>query len=172
MKKEKRWIGVTVLLFVTVVAFIAGILIQKGLEPSDDSIIDVAGYEDKGIAEASKIMDAGENITGYKVVVDSKGYSSTPIKMAVTFNATGDKVTALEIISHRETPGYGAKITESDYLKQFIDVKLPVYMQKENESTDKEGTKVDVITEATYSSEAMVKGVNNAREFILELLNK
>ncbi|WP_269848817.1 FMN-binding protein [Methanosarcina horonobensis] len=70
-------------------------------------------------------------------------------------------VTGMEVMSHSETPGLGAKITEPGFKSQFLN--LPVT----DLSLSKNGGKVDAISGATISSVTVVNalhtGIDNVR---------
>lgn len=57
-------------------------------------------------------------------------------------------ITGASVISHAETSGLGAKITESEFLDSFVG-------QTEGMAVTKDGGTVDSITAATISSRAM-----------------
>jgi len=63
------------------------------------------------------------------------------------------KVTGVKIMSHAETPGLGAKITESAFTDQFIGVAQSDLM------LSKDGGAIDSITGATVSSVAIIDGI-------------
>lgn len=100
----------------------------------------------------------GKTLLGYCVeVVESSGYNGD-ITMMVGFDAER-KVSGVEIVSHSETPGLGSKVEGEDYRKQFIGV-------------DKELTyeEIDGISGATFSSKAVLAGVNKATAALAEAL--
>lgn len=92
----------------------------------------------------------GKTLKGYCVeVVESSGYNGD-ITMMVGYDI--DKcVSGVEIVSHSETPGLGSKVESDGYRSQFI-------------GTDKELTyeEIDGISGATFSSKAVLAGVNKA----------
>lgn len=100
----------------------------------------------------------GKTLMGYCVeVVESSGYNGD-ITMMVGFDAD-KKVSGVEIVSHSETPGLGSKVEGDEYRKQFIGV-------------DKELTyeEIDGISGATFSSKAVLAGVNQATSALAEAL--
>lgn len=129
MRKQKRWVGVVALTAVTVAALFGGIGLRKSFAPIPAAELSVEGYSELGIREASQIVDNKGNVTGYRVVAETKGFAEEPIVLAVTFNNTADTITAVEVVSHQETEGYGSKIMDDSFLKQFIGVELPVYLE-------------------------------------------
>ena len=104
------------------------------------------------------------NLVGYCVSVSSKGFGGD-IAMMVGISADGS-VTGIEILSHGETPGLGAKAATEDFKNQFkgknpyLDVvKVPT------DSIDK----VSAITGATITSNAVASGVAQAFDMVKEL---
>lgn len=136
MKKQKSWVGIVTLSAVTACALFGGIALRKSYEPVQGAELSVEGYTELGIQKASKIVDEKGTITGYEVVTQTKGFAEEPIVLAVTFNQTADKITAVEVLSHKETEGFGSKIMEDSFLKQFINVELPVYLEGKKAQTN------------------------------------
>lgn len=109
----------------------------------------------------------GGEIVGYAVEAStSKGFSGK-ITIMVGFEISGD-IKDIAVISHAETPGLGAKIseTESPFVAQFEgknpgtgDFKVAV---------KKSGGDVDAITASTITSNAFCDAVVNAYDAFLE----
>ena len=155
MRKQKRWIGVTAITGVTIVALTASVIIKKNLTNDVNEVINITEEgTNLGIKQIEVVTDKDGNVSGYKVNVETKGFGTDPIVMAVSFNATADEVTGLEIISHSETDGYGARITEDAFLSQFTGLKLPVYIDGMNVGTEKEPDKAEEVETNTNNNEA------------------
>lgn len=140
MRREKQWIGVVALTALTTAALFGGIGLRKSFTPISADLA-VEGYKELGITEATKISNSKGTITGYRVVAETKGFAEEPIVLAITFDAAGEKVSAIEVVSHKETEGYGSKITNEDFLNQFIGVELPVYLAASKSQTATKPTK-------------------------------
>ncbi len=70
------------------------------------------------------------------------------------------KIINIKILSHRETPGLGAKVTTSDFLSQFVSrIATELYLKKDS----KEG-KIDSITGATITSRAITNSVREVMQ--------
>lgn len=144
MRKQKRWIGITALTGVTVIALTASVIIKNNLNNKANEVLSITeDGTNLGIKEIEVLKDKDQNVTGYKVNVETKGFGAEPIVMSVSFNATADEVTGLEIISHSETDNIGSKITEDAFLSQFAGLKLPVYIDgmvvgSDNEAKEEE----------------------------------
>ena len=92
----------------------------------------------------------GTVLLGYCVeVVESSGYNGD-ITMMVGFGVD-KKVSGVEIVAHSETPGLGSRVEGSGYLGQFIGV--------DSELTYED---IDGISGATFSSKAVMAGINKA----------
>jgi electron transport complex protein RnfG len=99
-----------------------------------------------------------DSTVGYAIESVSSGFGG-PINMMVGFTSDG-RICSTAVISHSETPGLGAKITdeESHFRTQFAgkspaDYRLVV---------TKDGGDVDAITASTITSRAFTAAVANA----------
>lgn len=93
---------------------------------------------------------------GYAVMVSSGGYGGE-ISLAVGIDSEL-KVTGLDVISHSETPGLGAKCVSDAFKNQFINKSVGIEAVK-NGAKDNQ---IDAITSATITSKAVTNGVNTA----------
>lgn len=137
MKKDKTGIWVIALVITTVIVIIAALLIRRNLYSNDGEQMDISGYEDSGVTEAYHITD---DVERYDVYVTVKGFGGD-INSIVTIDAAAEKILKLEIVSHSESENYGAKVTESSFLKQFEGALLPIRYNEE--SGDSNDNKVD-----------------------------
>ncbi len=107
------------------------------------------------IAEA---LDENGNKIGYVVVNTAKGYGGD-ISVMTGVDLDG-KVTGINILSHSETAGLGAKATTDNFRNQFIGLISNITVSK-----DKAGdNSIDAITGATITSRAVTQAVNAAIE--------
>ena len=86
----------------------------------------------------------------------SKGFSGT-INIMVGFDMEGN-IVGTSVISHSETPGLGAKMTEPAFYSQFIG-KNPTSFKL---GVRKDGGDVDAITASTITSRAYCDAVDRA----------
>lgn len=106
------------------------------------------------------LMYTNGNEIGTVIPRSVYGYSGW-INMLVGFYRDG-KISNVRIISHKETPGLGAKIVRHDFLTQFSGKTIDEIKLK------KDGGKIDAITGATISSRAVIKGIESAHtEYLL-----
>lgn len=99
-----------------------------------------------------KVIYKNEN--GYAVQVETAGFGGTITMMVgISFDA---KVLGVQIVSHSETPGLGAKAaSDSDFRDSFIGLGTRIQVSKD-------GGEADTLTGATITSRAVAEGVNTA----------
>lgn len=105
-------------------------------------------------------VDSSGNVVGY-AFRDTQPGAQGLVEILGGVTADYSTVTGMEVMSHGETPGLGAKITESAFKDQFVN--LPVA----DLSLSSSGGKVDAISGATISSVTVVNalhdGIDNVR---------
>ncbi len=103
-------------------------------------------------------LDESGNVIGHVVVNTTKGYGGD-ISVMTGVDAEG-KVTGVNILSHAETAGLGAKAAEQSFRDKFLGHVFGITVSK-----DKAGeNSIDAITGATITSRAVVEAVNAAIE--------
>ena len=129
---------------------------MKVLFPEADEFKEISESVSEGLKD-------GENI-GYCVNVSPKGYGGE-IKILVGIDSE-DKVTGIEVLSHSETPGLGAKSTSEEFKSQFKgkDTELSVVKSQTQNSGE-----IQAITGATVTSRAIADGVKEASSIIEEI---
>lgn len=108
----------------------------------------------------------GEQVVGYAVESSAVGFGG-PLNIMVGFDANTGTIYNTSVISHSETPGLGAKISDAagHFREQF-----PGFNPKtSNLSVRKDGGDVDAITASTISSRAFVNAVKTAYNVYLSL---
>ena len=131
--------------------------------PSEDSwMVEVDGkqYKVYPATYQGKVM-------GYAIEVLPTGFGGT-IDMLVGFDAETGKIYNTSVISHSETPGLGAKITETgegSFRAQFdgMDPAATKFMVR------KDGGDIDAITASTITSRAFTSGVAEAYKVYLTI---
>ena len=123
---------------------------------------DAASFGEAEIAEDGTsvvaALDEAGNVIGHVVVNTAKGYGGD-ISVMTGVDADG-KVTGVNILSHGETAGLGAKATEESFRDRFVGLIHGITVSK-----DKAGdNSIDAITGATITSRAVVDAVNAAIE--------
>lgn len=156
-------IFLTLVVFISVVALtLTNIVTQERIEVAKrEAIKEMLGalfpeMEDFAYDEESGLYTVlmGSEPLGQAFMAEGAGYGGT---IAILVGLEQDhSVRGIQIISHQETPGLGAKISEPSFLEQFKGINL-------NEiALARDGGKIDAITGATISSSAVVKGVKEA----------
>ena len=97
--------------------------------------------------------------------VETKGYSG-PISILAGFDIATARITAIKVLSQRETPGLGAKARESFFQDRFKGKNSTVPLEVTKTAAAKEH-QIQAITASTITSKAITKGVNAAREHFI-----
>lgn len=103
-------------------------------------------------------FDETGNLVGYAIPSSHKGYGGE-IEIMVGINTEGE-ITGVSILSINETPGLGMNATKEDFTNQFLkDVPEGGFTAK---ADDPSKEKIDALTGATITSEAVSQAVNKA----------
>lgn len=105
-----------------------------------------------------------DNIIGYAFEALGSGYGGT-IEMLVALKDF-ETLNGIAIISHMETPGLGAKITESTFTDQFKNLAV------EDIALRSDNGQVDAISGATISSSAVVDAIKKTTAEKIKLLKE
>lgn len=124
--------------------------------------VDAEEFKEVNESVAEGFKD-GQSI-GFCVNVSPKGYGGD-IKLMVGID-NENKVTGIEVLSHSETPGLGAKSTSDEFKSQFSgkDTDLTVVKGATQSSGE-----IQAITGATVTSRAIADGVKQASAMIAEI---
>jgi electron transport complex protein RnfG len=90
-----------------------------------------------------------------------KGGFGGDLKIMVGIDLTAGKIIGMEVVSHSETPGLGARIEETTFRRQWQG--LPA---GDTVALNGEGGTIDAISGATTTSGAAVRGTNEALLFV------
>lgn len=130
----------------------------QALFPTADDFEDVtemvAGQADTENILAIYKAYAGDQLLGYCVDLETNGFSSsTPIELMVG-SSPMNKVTAISVVNHGETPGIGAAVLEKnpEFMDQFVDGERPISFTPQ----------ITAVSGATITSNAVVTGLNDA----------
>ncbi len=136
--------------------------LQEKRNRAVSSIFERDGLACEVLSEDGKtiVYEVSENgaAVGYCVEVSSGGFGGD-VAVMVGYNADMT-VCGVSILSHSETPGLGARVTEDFFLAQFEGQSGALVL----------GSDVDAISGATISSRAVTDGVNLATETLTKLL--
>ncbi|MCR5346385.1 MAG: RnfABCDGE type electron transport complex subunit G [Fretibacterium sp.] len=112
------------------------------------------------ITEIQHAVDKDGSTVGWCLSVSTKGYGG-PVAFVVGIAKDGT-IRGINILSHSETPGLGARSTEPEFYGQFADKKAPLKIVKGEAGAEDE---IAAISGATITSTAVTNGVNAAAEY-------
>lgn len=120
--------------------------------------------------------DQDGTLIGYGILVSGIGFQDK-ITLMLGSDISLTKISRLEIIEQKETPGLGAKIEDEDAFLKFWegrDCSQPLSLRKPAVRTAEElaASEVNTITGATISSESVLKIVNYSVERLRQLINE
>lgn len=130
----------------------------------DESTIYLRDPHDPAVKEVNLSYKDGVAV-GVIYAVESKGYSG-PISILAGFDIASAKITAIKILSQRETPGLGAKASGSNFQDRYRD-KSAVTALEVTKVAPLKDNQIQAITASTITSRAVTLGVNAAREHFL-----
>ena len=145
--------------------------LKKSQEAMQSVCPDAVSFEgEKGLEiEAYKALNESGEVIGYAIPVSSKGYGGDVSVMVGISSVDGGMVTGVEVLSHSETPGLGANATNESFRNQFKDnPSLHGFSVVKDGSGGTEG-KIDAITGATITSNAVKNAVNEALNIYMSL---
>ena len=123
--------------------------------------LESAGLTGKAdVNEAYEAKKGGETVGYVITVTDHEGYGGD-IQFSVGVS-TDDTLTGISILSISETAGLGMKAKNADFQEQFVG--LPATGNLEYTKTGEEG-KIDALSGATVTTNAMTNGTNAAIAF-------
>ena len=123
--------------------------------------LESAGLTGKAdVNEAYEAKKGGETVGYVITVTDHEGYGGD-IQFSVGVS-TDDTLTGISFLSISETAGLGMKAKNADFQEQFVG--LPATGNLEYTKTGEEG-KIDALSGATVTTNAMTNGTNAAIAF-------
>lgn len=125
------------------------------------------GAENDLIADRKKITIDGEDILlfiGKKKGKDwaiayettGKGFGGD-LTIMVGYDLALDKLTGIQVISQKETPGVGSRVTEDQFTGRFKGLDIKTKFEPKSE-----GGAIDAISGATYSSKGVLQAVRKS----------
>lgn len=104
-------------------------------------------------------VDASGNTVGYAVQRQQVGAQGM-IELMTGMSADFATITGFQVMKHSETPGLGSLITTDAFRGQFVDLPLS------DVSLTKNGGKINALTGATISSQAVVDGLHSSVDYV------
>ncbi len=135
----------------------------RAVLPKAESFKEIAGPQDA----PSPFVELHEGATsteleGYCVTVETKGYGG-PIRFVVGVDRKGT-VTGLTVLASKETPGLGARASESTFRNQFAGQHPERFTIIKNAEPERQDGEIEALSGATITSRAITDGVNAALE--------
>ena len=124
-----------------------------------EDFVKVEGVNEENIAEIY-VAKQNSNQIGYVAKMTPVGYGGT-IELLVAFDYEYI-VKGITILSHAETPGFGANAEKPTFKDQFQDKKAPLVVTKMTPGENE----IQAITGATITSSAITDAVNVAASYI------
>lgn len=134
--------------------------------PEGDRFEELEEEKTKEITDQnSKILEIfegykGEELIGYTIKIKINGYGDEIEYM--TGISTEGNITGIKILNHGETPGLGANVTEDYFAESFKSKGIDEEIEAAADPV--EDNEVQALTGATITTDAIVEGVNMARE--------
>ncbi len=124
-----------------------------------------AGFSGVELKDALYVKGTADQPNGCVLTVSGNGYGGA-IQIAMGVDANG-KITGISILSHAETPGFGAKCVEPAFYGQFAG--KPATELTAVKDGVKDVAQIDAIGGATITSDAVVNAVNAGTWFVNHL---
>ena len=137
---------------------------QKASEEAMNTILSADKYEE--VAGKENVFKAikDSDVIGYCVAVEVNGFGG-PVEMMVGIGTDG-VLKGIDILSHSETAGLGAKADTDDFKQRFVRKNPDLTVVKAPTTNIDE---VQAITGATITSRAVAEGVKKANEIVKEI---
>lgn len=125
----------------------------------NNELKEIISEEREGIKKVFDAYNKNNEKIAMALLMDTIGFGGT-IKILVGVD-NSKEISGVKILEHLETPGLGERITENEFLEQFVN--KPMTLQ---------GNEIDAITGATISSTAVIDtitgNVNRISKYIEE----
>lgn len=102
-----------------------------------------------------------QTVSSLAVEAVGKGGFGGDLKIMVGIDLVSERQTGMEVVSHSETPGLGARIEEPRFRRQWqgLPIDAPVALSSD-------GGEIDSISGASTTSRAAVNGTNDVLDFV------
>ncbi|MEG1929584.1 MAG: RnfABCDGE type electron transport complex subunit G [Anaerovorax sp.] len=129
-------------------------VLPSGSDGFTDVLTDLMKKDPASIEEGIEEVYKANNDSGFVVTSTDKGFGGK-ITVMVGIDSQG-KMTGVKVTAHTETPGLGTKAMTPEFLKQYVG------QEKISNTESSEGTKINAITGATVTSNAVFRAVDKA----------
>jgi electron transport complex protein RnfG len=139
---------------------VQGPKVKKVLEGSDNDLIqDRKKIEINGEELLLFVGKKGGKPWAIAFETMGNGYGGD-IKVMVGYNIEKKDLTGLQVVSHKETPGLGSRVTEDPFTSRFKGLKLNLEFPGDGQCP----SSVDAISGATYSSRGVCEALKKSLE--------
>ena len=118
-----------------------------------------SGKGKKKATSVRKVLSADGKCVGWAFIAEGSGFADK-IKLVLTVDAGFEKLKGYGVLSSNETPGFGDKIKDSFYRKQFDGAPAAELVLMKLGRPGEKDSKIVAISGATVSSDAVVAIVN------------
>lgn len=105
-------------------------------------------------------------VSGYAYKIEGMGFWGK-ISALIALSADRQQITGLTILEHNETPGLGGRITDPQFLSQFVGKTISSKIFIKSDADPSSPVEVDAITGATETSKALERMININRPLLL-----
>nr|VFK61032.1 MAG: electron transport complex protein RnfG [Candidatus Kentron sp. UNK]VFK69583.1 MAG: electron transport complex protein RnfG [Candidatus Kentron sp. UNK] len=107
-------------------------------------------------------FDGQDRLVGYAIPAEGPGFQDT-IRLLYGYRPDRGRITGMEILESRETPGLGDKIYKDlDFVASFQGLRADSPIRAVKKGAVSDSNAIDAITGATISSVAVVRIINQA----------
>lgn len=168
------------IIIVTAVAIVGN---RKSDVKSAEAFLDsIYEYQDLDVAEeakpvtaAQRCLDVSGETIAYAVTAYGEGFADR-ISVRCFFDLDKKTLITIQVLEHSETKGQGSKAATTMFTQRFEYVKMPVWFYDgtipEEQLGKQDGTRVDTISGATVSCNAVVEAVDAAYDYYINTLVK
>lgn len=133
------------------------------IDSTKDVDISSMHADELNIKSVKEAYDSSDKLVAYIVEGTTVGYNQeVPIEMTSIISADASLVCSIDIINQEETEYLGVRIETPEFKDQFNGRYLPVVSSVSNSK----GSPIDVLANATISSQAVIDAVNHAQSFV------
>ncbi|PKL89331.1 MAG: electron transporter RnfG [Ignavibacteriae bacterium HGW-Ignavibacteriae-2] len=110
--------------------------------------------------ECYKVLGENDQLLGFALPYEGNGFQGK-IRLMIGIKDDLKEMTGLQVLEQVETPGLGTRVTEEDYLKQFVGLITEPRIDWVKGAAPDKSNEIQAITGATISSKAVVLIVND-----------
>ncbi|HID73653.1 MAG TPA: RnfABCDGE type electron transport complex subunit G [Thermoplasmata archaeon] len=138
---------------------------MDGFKEIEDIYLILVDGDAEGTPASDYGIEGNRTVIGYAFLAEGEGYAGgIQILVGIGHDLGTPTLVGIKVISHAETPGLGARITETSFQDQFAGLSV------EDVRLTDDGGRIDAISGATISSRAVVDAVHDAISEKVEVL--